>query len=424
MKHLIHALCSSAKQVANWGARKTHVDIAYVAKGGFWLTIGQAVATLTGFLVTVVLANLLTEEQYGSYKYILSLYGIIAVFSLSGMATAITRATAKGHEGVFRHGTRLTFLWGLGMTAFALVAGGYYLYKGNMLLGWSLGLIALFAPLLQSSALYFAYINGKRDYRTYTLFTILYSTLPPVALIVTALITTEVLWLVFVFLASETLVHVVQYWLTIRKYHPNNSMDGASTGYGKHLSLMNILGGVSFNLDKILVWQHLGAAPLALYAIATAPPQQLRYLSKILNTMALPRFSERSLEELQNTMRHKAILLFGISAGIVLVYVLLAPILYHVFFPKYEEAIIYSQVFSLLILFFPATLFQQALTAHMQKKQLYVLQTVIPLTKISILMILLPLFGIWGVLLTMFLAEILRLILVVYFFYHIKNART
>lgn len=406
------------------GERLIKTDMKHLVQGGFWLTFGQGIATVIGFFVTVVLANVLTAEALGSYKYILSLYGLISVFSLTGMATAVTRAAAQGKEGTLNYAAILTLEWGLLMTGLSLVASGYYLYQGNLLLGWSLGLIALTAPLLQSLSLFQAYVNGKKDYRTYSLFSISYSIFPPLILIGTAFITQAVFPLVAAFLIGTTVVQGIHYFITLKKYRPNDVVDRATTGYGKHLSLMNILGGVSFNLDKILVWQYLGAAPLALYTIATAPPQQLRYLSKILNTMALPRFSERTVRELQQTMRHKAIILFGISASIVLVYVLLAPYLYDFFFPTYQEAVIYSQVFSLLILFFPATLFQQALTAHMQKKQLYILQTVIPVTKICILLLLLPFFGMWGVLLSMFLAELLRLIIVVYFFYHIRSEQT
>lgn len=399
----------------------TKTDMKQLAKGGFWLTLGQGVATASGLLVTVVLANVLTPEAFGSYKYLLSLYGFVTVFSLSGMAIAVTRATANGKEGTLTYATMLSLLWGLGMSGIALLAGGYYLYQGNVLLGWSLGLISLFAPLMQSLALYAAFVNGKKDYRAYSFFSLSYSIFPPLILVGTAFLTQNVFWLFAVFLLSETIVNGVHYMITLRKYHPNNTVDKAATGYGKHLSLMNIIGGISFQLDKILIWNQLGAAPLALYAIAIAPPQQLRYLNKILSVMTLPRFSTRSIVALRIGMRRKVITLFSVSVILVIAYWVTAPYLYQLLFPKYLDAILYSQIFSLIILFFPAVFFQEALNAHMRKKELYIVQTTIPILKILSLFILLPLFGIWGVFASMFLAETTRLMLVVYFFYTIET---
>lgn len=400
----------------------TKTDTQSLAKNGFWLTLGQGIGTVSGLAVTVVLANLLTPEALGSYKYILSIYGLVTVFSLSGMATALTRATAQGKEGTLQYTTLLSLRWGLVMSALAILAGGYYLYRGNLVLGWSLTLIALFAPLFQSLGLYAAFVNGKKDYRTYSLFSISYNTIPPLILIATAFVTQEVLPLVAAFLAGGTLIQGIHYYLTIRKYKPNNSIDKATVGYGKHLSLMNIIGGISFQLDKILIWSFLGAAPLAMYTIATAPPQQLRYLNKILGTIALPKFSNRNIKELQATMKHKATILLTASILIVITYWFAAPYLYQFLFPKYLDAIFYSQVFSLIILFFPAVLFQEALNAHMRKKELYVIQTAIPILKIASLFILLPPFGIWGVFASMFIAETTRMILVTKFFYSIKTS--
>ena len=137
--------------------------------------------------------------------------------------------------------------------------------------------------------------------------------------------------------------------------------------------------------------------------------------------MSLPRFSQRAVGTLQKNMARKALLLLGLTSIVVVLYILSAPFIYALFFPKYIDAVIYSQVFSLIMLFFPSVLFQQALIAHMQKKQLYILQTFIPILKILLLLFLLPLFGIWGALASMFCTETLRLVLVIYFFRSMKK---
>ena len=61
-------------------------DMVYVARGGFWVTAGNIVSALAAFGLAVAYANLLPKESYGTYKYILSLAGIIGAFSLTGLA--------------------------------------------------------------------------------------------------------------------------------------------------------------------------------------------------------------------------------------------------------------------------------------------------------------------------------------------------
>lgn len=410
----------AAGHVLDRAGARLKVDLRYVAKGGVWLAAGQAASTLAGLAVTLALANLLTAEAYGSYKYVLSLYGTIAVFSLSGMPTAVTRATARGHDGTFREAVRTSLRWGLGMTALGVGIGAYYLYQGNGTLGWAMVASGLVAPLIQSLALYHPFVNGKKDFHVSSTFSFSYSFFPPLALIATAFLAPNPLALVLAFLGGQLVVHAAHYFWTLRRYRPSGDVDPASIGYGKHLSLMNIAGGISFQLDKLLVWHALGAAPLAVYSIATAAPQQLRYANKILATMALPRFSARGAADLQASMGRKLALLSALSVSLVVAYWVAAPFLYATFFPQYMEAVPYSRMFSLVMLFFPAGLLQEALSSQMQKRELYLVQTVLPIVKIGLLIVLLPTFGLTGVIAAVLGAETLRLIAVTRFFYAMR----
>ena len=80
----------------------TKTDMLYLARGGFWLTLGQGLGIIAGLLLVIGFANLLPKEVYGNYKFILSLGGIIGAFTLTGMSIAVTQAVARGFEGNFR----------------------------------------------------------------------------------------------------------------------------------------------------------------------------------------------------------------------------------------------------------------------------------------------------------------------------------
>ncbi len=82
----------------------TGTDNVYLAKGGFWLTLEDVVSAAASFLLALAFANLLNPIIYGNYRYILSLIGTLGIFSLSGLGTTITQATARNFEESFYTG--------------------------------------------------------------------------------------------------------------------------------------------------------------------------------------------------------------------------------------------------------------------------------------------------------------------------------
>ena len=75
-----------AYNLLRWSEKWTKTDMIYLARGGFWLTLGQVISSLSAFLLAIAFANLLPKETYGEYKYILSIASILAIPTLTGMA--------------------------------------------------------------------------------------------------------------------------------------------------------------------------------------------------------------------------------------------------------------------------------------------------------------------------------------------------
>ena len=52
-----------------WSQKYTQTDMVYLAKGGFWLGMGQIITGLASFLLTLAFANLVPKETFGTYKH-------------------------------------------------------------------------------------------------------------------------------------------------------------------------------------------------------------------------------------------------------------------------------------------------------------------------------------------------------------------
>src|SRR3989344_7438871 len=101
-------------------------DMVYLTKGNFWLFLGQAVAAVSSLVLAIAFANLVTPEEYGNYKYVFSVAGIINAFSLSGLGITVMRASSINHDGTLKHSFRQSLTWGVVMVTIAGIACAYY----------------------------------------------------------------------------------------------------------------------------------------------------------------------------------------------------------------------------------------------------------------------------------------------------------
>jgi O-antigen/teichoic acid export membrane protein len=167
--------------------------------------------------------------------------------------------------------------------------------------------------------------------------------------------------------------------------------------FGKHLSVLNILSTIATELDKILVFHYLGAMQLAIYTIALAPVDQIKGILKNVNALAFPKFAEQQASAIKETLAKKITVLTLGSSVIIGVYILLAPLFFNVFFPKYTGSILYSQViaFTLIGAIISGFLYT-ILEARADTKGLSFFNISTNILNLAILFPLVYYFGIWG----------------------------
>jgi O-antigen/teichoic acid export membrane protein len=418
----IERLREKAVGVLRWSERYTRTDMVYLAKGGGWLAIGQLISTLSAFLLSIAFANFFPKEAYGEYRYIFSIIGIAGAFSLTGMDTALSRAVARGFDGTFKESMRMMLVWSLGTSA-VLVAGAiYYFINDNTTLGWGLITAALATPFLKTFNLYGSFLVGKKDFGRRIRYGVFYDVVPTIALACALSVTDSALIIIGTYFLSYTVISFVLNRLTRTIYSGSIAVDEEARAYSFHLSAMNAVGAVSFQLDKILTFHYLGAAQLAIYSFSVAMPQQIRQLQKHVATLVFPKFSEQPFNQIRKHIAAKALRMFIVVSVIVLVYITVAPFIFRLFFPHYLDSIIYSQLYALVLLTSPIVLFKQALTAHKKTRELYMVQVVVPLFKIGMLFLIVPRYGILGTVLVILGAEVLNLMMTMFFLYRMDAA--
>ena len=145
-----------------WSERYTKTDMVYLFTTGVWGNLGAFSVSFFSFILYIAFAHFLSKETYGTYQYLLSLAGIVGNFTLTGMNTAVTQAIARGYEGVFYKAMRLQYKWNIVPTLGTWAFSAYYLWHGNMTLGFGLFMIGLFTPLLNTFNTFSAILGGKK----------------------------------------------------------------------------------------------------------------------------------------------------------------------------------------------------------------------------------------------------------------------
>lgn len=361
------------------------------------MIVGAGIAFSATFVTAVVFANFVDPAIYGYYKYVIAVVTLLSAFSLSGIPSVMPRSVAQGFEGTYKHLSASYFQYSLVSIFLASCIAGYYFVMGNPLLGWSILIAGLLAPLFRSLDFYSSFLEGKKDFKRVVKVQFFYALVPNLTLVTTLFFTDFVPYIVLSYFASGILTNTLITLYVVKTHKPNDLIDPKAKNFSKHTSVMNMLGILTTQLDKILVFQFIGAAQVAIFAIATALPLQFQVFAKGLRSIVYPKMSTQSFTQMRKEINRRFLFLHIVAAFAYVCYFLAVPIVFELFFPVYKEAVFMSQVLALLIFFYPSMLYQIALYVHVKKRLLYIVKITSSVAKILLLLLLIPLFGLWGV---------------------------
>lgn len=384
-----------------WSERYTRTDMVYLASGGFWLMLGQAISTLSAFILAVAFANLVPQATYGTYKYLTAMAALFAIFSLPGMGVAVTRASAQGNEHVIHSATRSRVLFSLIGTAVALVGSGWYWIHDNNELALALLIIAATLPVIDTTTTYLSHLAGKRRFDLQLKYQAITQAVSVPLLIAALYVTDNVLVILLAYFLPLATVRLVLYFTTAHMIPPReqDAADAETRRYGIHLTVMSILGTVASQADKVLLWQFLGPAQVAIYTFAMAIPEQLKGPLKGMGDIAFTKFAAQTPKEIRRNfpllwrkLGLYALGLFGVSIA----YIVVAPYIFQFLFPQYTDSVLYSQIFALSLITGVSSIASAILAAQKKIVVQYVITTVQPLISIALFLLLIPLFGVMG----------------------------
>ena len=332
------------------------LDMHYIAKNGFWLLLAQGIISLSAFATTIVLTRILSPEVFGRYRFVLSLLPLLAIFTLPGMAPALTRAVARGAKPNLWRIALVKIKFGILSTFATLLVALYYKSQSNETLFYIFIGAAFFLPFYEVFLIYSPYLKGKFNFKTPAIYEATSRVIQAVALIITALLTHSAFALIIAFLIAQ----ITTQFIAFIKTYFNNLPDSKTAPeaeddveqYGKKLFLVNIAGHILEPIDKLLVWHFFGAKTLALYIVVmTIPLTITRALSPLLQ-LIFPKISRIYIFTRKNfiTYINKQALMLVAMILLALVIYILSTSLYDTLFPNYTHITDTTLLIAMLII--------------------------------------------------------------------------
>jgi O-antigen/teichoic acid export membrane protein len=216
------------------------------------------------------------------------------------------------------------------------------------------------------------------------------------------------LWFVIIYFVSNTIIGAILYLRIVKIYKPDNTkVDEGVIGYSKHLSVVGMIAGLANNIDQILIFHYIGPAALAVYNFALAIPSQIKGPIKGIAGLIFPKYVEREDHDIKAGMRSKYLMVFLGSAIIIAIYILAAPYIFHIFFPKYMDSVLYSQILSLSLLAMVSIPTEIYFVAKEKIKEQYIVNVSIPIIQIVLMVWFILWMGILGVVIARVIIKIL-----------------
>ena len=405
------------KELLQRSERYTKMDMRYVARGSFWIYIEKGAHVVISVATLSAFAYFVPKEVYGQYRFVLAAVGIAGIFTLPGVKKALIRSVSKGYEGSLLSAFRVRALYSLAATC-ALVAGSaWYAYQDNMLLATLFAIVAVLAPMRATLSVYESFFEGKKRFDKRAIYELIKGVGIAAGFIPVLYLTDDVVVIVSAFFVLQLLFNAV-FYILVRSDAVGGDVDAEMVPFGKHLTVMGAIGRVAQHADQLILWEFLGPAQVAVYSFAKEPISKVKGFIP-LQRLALPKLSEHGV---QGSARKKKIfsrvlLMFVGTIPAAAALAAVAPYIFNILFPQYMDAVVYFQALTALIALLPMSVIGASLVAEAKTRYMYINKTTIPVVRIGLFVVLVPFWGIWGIVAALVISQLLGAVLGTVFFW-------
>lgn len=375
----------------------TGLDNTYFLKNSLFSFIQQSIGLVSGLAISYMFGHYASKSLFGQYNFILSFISLLTIFTLQGLDNALITAVAKGFDGSFQQAVKLKIRCSILAIPIFIGLAIYYLLTKQTNISISLLVASFFFPFLFSFNLFSAFLTAKRKFKTLALFLSLSSILTATAVSLSIFFTESLLIIIIAYIIGILIPSFYAYKYSFR-FVKNNRHDPKLFSYSLFLSSVSILPWTSGYLGQILLGALLGFESLATYSAASRFPLNVhKNIFVFYKPVTAKLASQNNKEHLETLTKHWwKLLLWGFILCAFL-WLILPFLVNFLFTNTYADSIKYARYLSLGLIPLPLTWVISDILLYQQKKKAQItLFTIPPIIKLILFIILIPFYGING----------------------------
>jgi len=359
-----------------------------------WTATGNIITSATGLIVTIILTHLLSVNEFGQYKFVLTILGFISLTSLPGINNAILRYAAKKHDEAFIHGSIVKFLFSLGGSLIITLIGIYMIARNDPT--WPIYFVAaVLFPFIYSFDGIIFFLYGRNEFEKAAFVKSLLNITPSICIVVAALFIKNIVLLLTIYLSAQAISYILvsaSHWKNRKIMIPPEFFK-----FGKHLSIISVLSTGFSYIDKLLMTYFFGYAAVGLYATAEIIPSQFRTQSKIVFAWMLPKFVSKSRLKFSSLIPYIAMSLIVSILVCFLIAFLISPLIKLFFAKDYFASVKMARLLMISCIFWvPSLIVLAFLESQNHLKSLYSYQIIQPILGTLLYLLFLSKFGQYG----------------------------
>jgi len=380
-------------------SEKLNLDVRYFAKGTFYFSLIQVLSIFVGLVLSIIYANYLSTTVFGQYNFIFSFVSLFSIFAYPGLNIVVAKAIAQKKEGVFIEASKKAFPWGIISSSFFLPLIFYYLLKDHV--DWQIvlgfGFCFLLSPIIWTLRFNDLYFASKKMFKQAFYSSIFQKIINLTFVFLAVFYLKSLSWLVFSVLLSAFISAILFFLYIAPKTVGKKVPKSSEFAIAKKINTTLILSQLAFYLDKIILGRFLGFEAIAIYSFALLAPEQIKFFFKTIITTSQPKLAVLSRKRVREDFLKKTFYLMILVILATLLYWFMGPFIFKIFFPFYSQSIFPSRIISLSLPFLIVGFLFTALFENQGKtKAINILYTVNYVSRITLLILLIPRFGLFG----------------------------
>jgi len=262
--------------------------------------LGFSIASLlsrivSGSVVYIVLARVMSLDDFGLLSFGATLAGLITVIAEFGFSLMAQRDIPQKRFD-FSAYVFNTFIQKFGFSALALIGGILYLLFFYSGLNVTIGIIFVINAIVTSGNMYFfAVFRAKNMFKIESWLAMLYSVILVIIVLLYFWLKTDLLFIVYGLLFARFLQFIVLVFIFLRKFNLSYKIDNTiqkylfknSFSFGTHY----IIGIFYFSIDNQMIAYYSGNEQLAIYQAFFKIVLILLMINSLLESVFLPYLS-------------------------------------------------------------------------------------------------------------------------------------